>query len=114
MQNLGNSCEILGSLNSSLGNFQSTFVGTLLLQQRHNKCRLQYGHVFHQTNNYVLKCDKKLLLRVCCILKRRLQYAHIFHQAINYILKCEVRKLWYLVVWKFSILVPKIYEMSVI
>jgi len=50
---------------------------------------LQYGHIFHH----------------------RLQYAHIFHQTSNYVLKCEVRKLWYLVVLKFSILITKIYEM---
>ena len=41
VQNLGNFCEILGILNSSLGNFQSTFVGTLVLAylcNLHFKC----------------------------------------------------------------------------
>jgi len=33
VQNLGNFCEILGILNSSLGNFWSTFVGTVFYRQ---------------------------------------------------------------------------------
>jgi len=32
---------------------------TQLLQHHRNKRRLQYAHIFHQTSNYVLKCDNK-------------------------------------------------------